>query len=341
MPEPAWRRLYAAADLRAPAISVVVPTHARPRRLPRLVDALAAQALDPGSFEVLIVDDGSSPPVAEAVVAPLRAAGVEARLIRSESARGPAAARNRGWRAARASLVAFTDDDCRPQPGWLAALLARAAAEPRTVVQGLTVPDPEDGTPGPFDRTQLVDGPALTFETCNIAYPIELLERVGGFDESFRWPCGEDVDLGWRVRAAGGASTFDYGALVHHAVLPTSTSSRLREAWHAVDNVRVLRTYPGLRCLLVHRIFWKDSHPPALAALLLALAAWAGGGGRRRLALAALAPAAPALHHLRRYRANRWPSRRLAADVPRHLATDLVELAAMLRGSVRHRTLVL
>ncbi|MEA2352273.1 MAG: mycofactocin glycosyltransferase, partial [Thermoleophilaceae bacterium] len=91
----------------------MVPTRDRAERLPVLLEALAAQTLARDRYEVVAVDDGS----ADDTPRVLAAADVD-RVVRHERSRGPAAARNSGWRAASAPLVAFTDDDCRPEPGW-------------------------------------------------------------------------------------------------------------------------------------------------------------------------------------------------------------------------------
>src|SRR3954453_18710822 len=68
---------------------------------------------------------------------------MELRVIRPDPGGGPAAARNEGWRAARAPLVAFTDDDCQARPGWLEAGLRAARENPGAFVQGPTEPIPE------------------------------------------------------------------------------------------------------------------------------------------------------------------------------------------------------
>ena len=98
-------------------VTVVVPVKDRTAGLARLLTALRA---DPGTADVpiLVVDDGSAEPSEVAAVARVGRAG----LVRHGSARGPAAARNAGLRAAGTELVAFLDSDCVPSPGWLARL---------------------------------------------------------------------------------------------------------------------------------------------------------------------------------------------------------------------------
>jgi glycosyltransferase involved in cell wall biosynthesis len=288
-----------------PEVSVVIPTHDRPAGLAAALAALRAQDLDPARFEVIVVDDGSSPPA--------RADGV--RLLRHEAARGPAAARNTGWRAARAPLVAFTDDDCTPTAGWLSALLGAAGGE-RVVVQGPIAPPPGEYV-GPFDRTVEAAGPNRIFYTANVAYPRTLLERLGGFDEWFRRACGEDVELGARAVRAGAEVRFAREAMVFHEVRWMTLREHLRQTAKWTDAVRVLKLHPEWRSELTAGVFWRPAHP----AFLLAAA---GVAARRPLLML------PYAEGLRRRRAS-----------PRFVLIDAAEVATMLAGSARHRTLVL
>src|SRR4051812_19853042 len=107
--------------VREPAASVVVATHNRAELLARLTDALRAQS-DVDAFEVIVVDDGSADATPD-VLRRIERSWPALRTIRLDENRGPATARNAGWRAATAPIVAFTDDDCVPQAGWLAGLV--------------------------------------------------------------------------------------------------------------------------------------------------------------------------------------------------------------------------
>ena len=98
---------------------------------------------------------------------------------------GPAAARNAGWHAALGQLVAFTDDDCVPQPEWLATLAA--ALQVADIAQGCTLPDPaQEHLLGPFARTMDVRSETGYYQTCNVGYRRSVLEAVGGFDDDLR-----------------------------------------------------------------------------------------------------------------------------------------------------------
>ena len=104
-------------------------------------------------------------------------------------------------------MVAFTDDDCRPPPEWLERALEAARAHPGQVVQGATRPDPHEAHllgMAPHARSQNINPPVPWAQTCNIVYPREALERVGGFDEQIP-TAGDDMDLA--ARAGGPAWT--------------------------------------------------------------------------------------------------------------------------------------
>lgn len=310
-----------------PQISVVVATRNRPDSLRALVASLARQTLERSGFEIVIVDDCSDAPLTD-----LGADGLEPKVLRHDTPRGPAAARNTGWRAASAPLIAFTDDDCEASAGWLEAMLRAARQSDELIVQGRTEPiDPK--RVHPLTKTMAVRGPTGLFETCNVVYPRALLERASGFDESFRHACGEDVELGWRALSIGARSEFAGDALVYHTVSQPSLRSAVAGTWKWTDGVRVIAQYPDLRVMLVGGIFWKPTHPRLILAL-------AGFGFMSQLAprAALLATVPYVAYYARLYRAS---PQRGVRSFPSHVAIDLCELVTMVAGSVRHRTLML
>jgi glycosyltransferase involved in cell wall biosynthesis len=246
---------------------------------------------------------------------------------------GPAVARNEGWRAARAPLVAFTDDDCEADPRWLEACLAAAERAPGAVIQGRTEPNPRElDRIGLFSRTRSVDGSGpWWFETCNIAYPRELLEQLGGFDETFPEALGEDTDLGWRALAAGARREFSDDAVVYHAVDRLPALAHLRTALLGSDGVLVFRRHPALRAGALRGGIVRN---PAHVRLLLAAA---GLALSRRFSPAALL-GAPYLNQLA------WRCRSVGASpavAPYLVVYDLLTLYATIRGDLRHRVLIL
>jgi glycosyltransferase involved in cell wall biosynthesis len=312
-----------------PLASVVIATRDRAHRLERALDAVGAQDFA-GEFEVIVVDDASSDGTPGMLEARARAGGdATPRVIRRSSAGGPGAARNEGWRAATAPLIAFTDDDCEPQPGWLSALVDAAAAAPGAIVQGVTAPNPaEVERLGPFSRTLDVRELGPWFPAANVAYPRALLERLAGFDESLLR--GEDTDLAWRGKEAGADAVLVPDAVVHHAVMDLGPVGKLRLVRKWAPAFRNFARHPELRHRLYLGRFWKVSH----ARLLLALA---GVVLARRVPLALLL-AVPYARELRVRMLAEHASLPLAPYYPLH---DLAEIGTALSGSARAGVIVL
>ena len=319
------------------AISVVVATHGRAPLLPRLVDALERQS-GAAAFEVILVDDGS-PDDTWATIERLAAGSrVPVRGVRLAGQSGPAFARNAGWRAATSDLVAFTDDDCVPQPGWLSAIAAGLAEV--DIAQGYTVPDPaQQHLLGPFARTMEVRSETGYYQTCNVGYRRSVLEAVGGFDDDLR-QAGEDIELATRALAAGATTTFCEQALVYHDVRPSSLRAHLRGTRRWGGIVLAVRKQPALRDRLQHRVLWKSSHLPAVTALVGLLTAVTATTGRGRLmGVAALAPyvrhrlVVEPLPHTA-------PAERVTL-LPEALVADLAEVSVLAVASARYRCVVL
>jgi glycosyltransferase involved in cell wall biosynthesis len=312
-----------------PEIAVVIPTLAREARLAFALEALAAQSLDRERFEVVVVRgaEGDAPSAA----AP---EGLAVRFLSLPGSRGAAAQRNLGWRSTAAPLVAFTDDDCRPSPRWLERLLD-AARGPDAFIQGRTEPDPaERHLLYGFARSMEVIGPSEWHETCNIAYPRALLERLGGFDEGFEW-IGDDTDLGLRALEAGAERVYVDRALVWHAVLPRTALAAAREGSRLSSAALMIARHPEQRAALFGRYFLSPTH----ATWLLAVA---GLLAFRRRPLGAAFAIVPYLDPWPDW--SRLPARVLArtiAQLPGRALVDGAEVVATARGAIRDRTLLL
>jgi GT2 family glycosyltransferase len=192
-------------------VSVVVPVYRQWALVPELLAALAAQRLPAGRFEVLLVNNG---PADEVPALPARV-----RLVGCAEP-GAYAARNRGAAAARGALLVFTDADCRPLPGWLAALVAAAEAGPGRLFAGpvrIVAGEP----PTPYEVYDRIRGiPQERYvglgyaTTANLLVPRAAFDAVGGFDA--RRFSGGDRDFCHRARAAGFPVALVAAAVVEH-----------------------------------------------------------------------------------------------------------------------------
>ena len=316
--------------------SVAVSSRNRPLRLRWMLNALHEQTLAPDRFEVLVAHDSSSPETEEVLrTHPLSATGQLRHMQFPDGSMLAGAKRNAAWRAARADLVLFTDDDCRPAPDWVERAVELAGAHPGAILQGRTLPDPAESATllgAPWARTQLVEPVTLWAETCNIAYPRELLERIGGFDEEML--VGEDTDLALRAQDVGARILAAPEMLVLHAVQERWLFGTVRSLDRWADMPLLVKRRREIRRSLWGRIWWKPEHA-ALAALVVGAGL---AGSRRRTALLALPWVALAMRH-RGYGPRGIV--RSVSELPGRAAIDAAEIAVLARGSVRHRTLVL
>jgi GT2 family glycosyltransferase len=321
----------------SPRITVVIPTHNRPARLAQLLGSLRHQTIPREDFEVIVVHDRSAGGEgAVEVVERERALGhLDVTHLSRDGSAGPADKRNEGWRAARAPLVAFTDDDCTVTTRWLERLLTSFEGLPADdFVQGMTLPTPDEAhDSGLFSHTIEITHGGPYYETCNIAYQRATLERLGGFDTTqFSKVGGEDTDLAWRARGIGAQSHFDPEALVYHAVERLGPWPKLRTTWRHGESIGALARHPQVRkAHLSHRIFWRPSHYFLLRALLaLALPRW-----MRPLGVWLVAPYARNLTERSR-EAGAFPF-----GIPYLVVYDCAETAAVTRGAARERVLIL
>ncbi|WP_309058472.1 glycosyltransferase [Streptomyces sp.] len=233
--------------------AVVVPTLGRPG-LGVCLRALA-EAEGPGPARVVVVDDRPDPagtPLTAAVPPSLRSRT----LVVPGGARGPAAARNTGWRAAGdVPWIVFLDDDVVPGPTWaddLALDLAGASVATAGIAARIEVPLPPDRRP--TDRERNTAGLAgARWITADMAYRRRVLEAVGGFDERFRRAFREDADLALRVLDAGW--TLSEGRrTTTHPVRPAGRWASVRLQAGNADDVLMTRLHG--------RGWWRRAEAP-------------------------------------------------------------------------------
>jgi serine acetyltransferase/GT2 family glycosyltransferase len=234
----------------------VVASYQRARLVSLLLDDLAAQTLAPESFEVVLIDDGSTEPVS-AYVEPSRYP-FALEIVRQANA-GPAAARDRGAKLARGEIVLFLDDDMRLPPTFLAAHVSAHASTPRAVVVGQIRPAHALATLPIFERfhaaayeiwlaSKRASGGALVgMEVCsgNLSMRRDDYLAVGGFDVTLGR--SEDAELGVRLEKAGAKLIFlPEGASIHDSD-HTDAKVWLRRAYlYGVYETRIAAKHPDV-----------------------------------------------------------------------------------------------
>ena len=255
-----------------PTVSVVIPTLGRPEVLSSCLGALLKSEGHEADLEIVVVDDGPSSQTCAAVqlwVEPFLARGIALRYEANQGRRGPAAARNRGWKAARGNLIAFTDDDTQPQPDWLREGL-RAFREGVDAAWGRIVM-PIPANPTDYER----DANALEragFVTANCFCRRSVLEQLGGFDEQFRLAWREDTDFYFRLLKSGARVVHVPSAVVLHPVRPAPWGASIRQQRKVVFDALLYKKHPRL---YRSRIRASPRWDYYLVVASLLLAAWA------------------------------------------------------------------
>jgi GT2 family glycosyltransferase len=220
-PKPALasvRHAYAVApfprDGDWPRVSVVVCSCNGATTLRDCLDGLLE--LDYPDYEVIVVNDGSTDATASI------AAGYPFRLIDTPN-QGLSCARNTGLRAAGGEIVAYIDDDARPDPQWLLHLAGTFMEGDWAAAGGPNLTPPDDtpladcvgNAPGGPIHVLLSDRHAEHVPGCNMAFRRSALVELGGFDPQFRC-AGDDVDVCWRLHERGLQIGFSPAAVVWH-----------------------------------------------------------------------------------------------------------------------------
>jgi glycosyltransferase involved in cell wall biosynthesis len=308
-------------------VTVVIPARDAQETIGATLAALAAQRFA-GSFEVIVVDSGS----ADRTAAIAQANAVVSAVLRNPGGE-PAGSRNLGVRHGSGEVLAFTDADCEPAPGWLAAGLN--ALERADLVQGAVWPARR---PGPFDRTVGVGHDHGLYDTANLFVTRSAFERAGGFTpvigsvDDGRAPFGEDAWMAWRARRAGARAAFCADAIVHHAVFPRGPVGYITERLRYRHFPPLVARIPELRSQFLWRGLFLSAESARFDLLLAGLVT-------RRRAPALLAALPYAWSVLRAARSAPCSQRPLVAGA--RVVADAVGFGALVFGSAAARTPVL
>jgi GT2 family glycosyltransferase len=315
--------------------SIVIPTYRRPDLLARCLAALARQQFPAHDFEIIVADDAADP-TTKTLVQSLTASKLNIRYIPVTGPHGPAAARNAGWRTARGEITAFTDDDCIPDSGWLAAGLAAFDDPAVAAVTGQTiVPLP----PAPTDYERNTAGLEQSeFITANCFCRRAVLESIGGFDEQFTTAWREDSDLHFRLLNSGGKIVRAASAVVIHPVRPATWGISLREQRKAMFDALLFRKHPRHFRERI-RPLWPAGYYATVAALTIGLIAAITGATPIAFAAAAIWLLISAHFCLRRLQHTTRTPAHIAEMIVTSLAIPFLSIYWRLYGAARFRTI--
>lgn len=250
-------------------ISVVVPAYNNEKTIAATIEALLAQDYPKENLEIILVDDGSNDRTGEIIKNfPVK--------YSYQDNKGPAAARNLGWKFSSGNIVCFTDSDCVPEKDWVSKIIKAYTSEQIA------------GVGGSYD---IVNSESL-FASCiheeivqrhlkmpkevnylgafNVSYRRSILEEVGGFNESYSDASGEDNDIAYRVVKKGYTLIFDKNIRVGH-YHPTSLLRYLKRQFkHGFWRMKLYKDHPDMSKGDVYAGLLGFVQPPlALLTLLL------------------------------------------------------------------------
>ncbi|GGH57272.1 glycosyltransferase involved in cell wall biosynthesis [Filimonas zeae] len=270
-------------------ISVVIPTYQRPHLLEKCLLALSQQSFPPDQFEVLVVTDGPDDE-SFATVRRFQQLGHTYMYVTAlPEKKGPAAARNKGWRMAQGDLIVFTDDDCIPHRDFVAAYhQARLATYKKYIAFSGKVIVPVSKHPTDYEQNTAHLATA-DFITANCACTRAALEDVGGFDEAFTAAWREDSDLEFKFLHANIPIYKIDTAIVEHPVRAAHWGVSLKEQRKSVYNALLYKKFPDMyRRRIAQGPQWRyyaiivcflltliSAFYGAYTSTLLALAGWA------------------------------------------------------------------
>jgi glycosyltransferase involved in cell wall biosynthesis len=204
------------------AFSIIIPTYNRKGQIIKALNELSVQNYDPGLFEVVVIDDGSTDGTSEELLAFKKELKIDINLIRQKN-KGPAYARNVGIKNSKYEFIVFLDSDCYPlEKDWILKInekvndiIARGHTDfllggrlitpSDTLSQKFIIALDGYGTPDLGEIGFESKNDFVSFPTTNLVVPKRTFENIGGFDTNIIFGSGEDTDFCYRLWKSGNA----------------------------------------------------------------------------------------------------------------------------------------
>jgi glycosyltransferase involved in cell wall biosynthesis len=236
--------------------SVIIPTYNAEKIIKPVINALLSQQTKK-TFEIIVVDDGSSDETAQEV----KKIKSKKLVYLHQKNTGPAKARNAGAKCAKGKIILFIDSDCVAEKAWLTEMLKPFNDKRVSAVQGAYKTKQKELT-ARFGQIEIEN----RYEKMNkaqeidwvgsysAAYDKKVYDSLGGFDESFPIASGEDPELSYKVHERGGKIVFNPKAIVYHTH-PASLGKYLK--------VKFFRAFYRPKMYSKHKAkMLKDSYTP-------------------------------------------------------------------------------
>jgi glycosyltransferase involved in cell wall biosynthesis len=246
----------APAARQIPLVSIVIPVYNRAELIQPCLASLISQTYPRDRYEIILVDDGSTDDTVEQARASVQGWPGQFRLVQKANG-GPASARNAGFRASSADVIAFIDSDCVAEVHWLEHLIGALAPTDAAGVGGpLVNVAPKSWVAhylnaAAFFRHRVKHGRVDYLLTANAAFRRSALEDVHGFSE-YPGAWAEDADLSFRLTQAGRKLFLAQQGLVTHYGTPNSVRGLVKDLYCYGYGNAVLSRY------------WKNGRTPVV-----------------------------------------------------------------------------
>jgi len=239
-------------------VCIVICTYRRFNLLPRAIESAMGQSYPKADLEIMVVDNSGQQGQSEEFAARYAECRDFTYLI--EPHPGLSRARNAGWRATSADIVAYMDDDAAADPGWVGVLVDayRAFGEQAAAVGGMVKPIWETARPAwlhpslegylsivDWGGQRRIAGELEWLAGTNVSFRRSILAEFGGFDEKLgrteeKLLSNEELGLTAKIRASGRTTVYDPQAIVHHLISQDRISQdwfRRRVFWQAISDL--------------------------------------------------------------------------------------------------------
>lgn len=252
-------------------ISVIIPTYQRPELLRKCLHALTKQTFAQESYEVIVVSDG---PDETTELAMKEVSSEQLIYLHTTEKKGPAAARNFGWKHAKGILIAFTDDDTLPDRDWLSSFWQSYNGKNEMAYTG-RVKVPLSNSPTDYElNTAGLE--TAEFVTANCCCTKAALEKTGGFDERFSMAWREDSDLEFQLMLHQVPIAHVPEALVIHPVRKAAWGVSIKEQKKGMFNALLYKKHPALYRKKIQPSPLCHYYAIVLASLIFIIAVFAG-----------------------------------------------------------------